>query len=357
MAHLLVSISGHGLGHLAQTGPVLSALRQRCPHLELTICSSLPHRHLARRIPGEFIHIPEADDFGFVMRDALSIDLPATADRYRQFHANWSERVLAAAAKLKVLKPDAILSNIAYLPLAAAAEARIPALALCSLNWADLFHHYFSDQFWATPIERQILAAYRAAALFLRTTPGMPMPRLKNVETIAPIARYVTPNRPHIANALGLSEYQRWGVAGLGGFDLPQPEAIWPQRPDLAWLLPAAWPGRRADIFHFDSTVDFGEILACADFFVTKPGYGSFVEASIQGVPVLYLRRPDWPEEPCLLTWLHRHNRALDLGGESDLAIQLPAALDRLPELALLPRPAAAGAEAAAQAILRHLPC
>ena len=39
---LLATISAHGLGHLAQSAPVLNALRRRVPQLDLTVASTLP---------------------------------------------------------------------------------------------------------------------------------------------------------------------------------------------------------------------------------------------------------------------------------------------------------------------------
>ena len=36
---------------------------------------------------------------------------------------------------------------------------------------------------------------------------------------------------------------------------------------------------------------------------LTKPGYSSFAEAATHGLPVLCVRRDDWPESPWLLRW------------------------------------------------------
>jgi len=121
--HLFADISGHGLGHLAQAAPVLAALRARCPDLRLTLRSSLPRERLAARIPGPFTHCREASDFGFVMHDALNIDLPASADRYRRCHEDWPQRVRREAETLATLAPDAVFTDVAYLPLAGAAAA------------------------------------------------------------------------------------------------------------------------------------------------------------------------------------------------------------------------------------------
>ena len=144
--HLFVDISSHGFGHLAITAPVLNAVSEIIPDFRLTIRSSLPAAKLQQRIKAPYTLIPQATDFGYVMIDATSINFAASAATYRQAHANWPARVADEARFLDNLKPDLVLSNVSYLPLAGAAAAGIPALSLCSLNWADLFDHYFADQ-------------------------------------------------------------------------------------------------------------------------------------------------------------------------------------------------------------------
>ena len=173
--HLFVDISSHGFGHLAITAPVLNQLATSDPNFRLTIRSALPATKLQQRIKPAFELIVGASDFGYVMIDATRIDLEASATAYRQAHADWAARVADEARFLSCLKPDLALTNVSYLPLAGAAAAGIPALSLCSLNWADLFAHFFGGQAWAKPIHTQMLAAYRSAQAFLRVTPGMAM--------------------------------------------------------------------------------------------------------------------------------------------------------------------------------------
>src|SRR5450830_779637 len=102
------------------------------------------------------------------MLDAVRIDFAATASAYRAQHANWRQRVADEAALLNRLQPDLVLTDVAYLPLAGAAQAGIPSLSMCSLNWADLFAHYFGRETWAASIHAEMLAAYRSAECFLR---------------------------------------------------------------------------------------------------------------------------------------------------------------------------------------------
>ncbi len=100
---LLADISAHGLGHLAQTAPVLNRLARLAPTLHLTVRSALPREHLGRRIDVSFDHVPEARDFGYVMHNAVDIDLPASAQRYRVFH----ERLADAGGRRSPLAPAA----------------------------------------------------------------------------------------------------------------------------------------------------------------------------------------------------------------------------------------------------------
>ncbi|MCK9380137.1 MAG: hypothetical protein M0P95_03595 [Sulfuritalea sp.] len=354
--HLLVDISAHGFGHLAQTAPVLDALASLLPTLRLTVRSALPRDQLARRIGAGFAHVPEARDFGFVMRNAVDIDHAASAQRYREFHAAWPQRVAAEAAWLRRHRVDALLSNVAYLPLAAAAEAGIPAAGLCSLNWADLFAHYFGAEPWAGIIHAQILAAYNASKGFLRVTPGLPMAGVTQRHDIGPIAHIGRPDRAGLAQRLDLKESERWVLLAMGGMDFRLPVQDWPPTPGLNWLVPGEWKIRRDDIRAADPAgLEFSDLLASVDAVVTKPGYGTFVEAACSGIPILYLQRDDWPETPCLTAWLAVHARAAVLTREQLLAGDFAEVLQGLWRAPAPAVPVANGADEAARQLVKAL--
>lgn len=354
--HLLVDISAHGLGHLAQTAPVLEALRGLLPGLRLTVRSALPRERLVLRIGGDFEHVAEARDFGFVMNNAVDIDLAASARRYREFHVCWPQRIAAEMDWLERHRIDALLSNVAYLPLAAAVQAGIPAVALSSLNWADLFASYFGGEAWAAPIHGQILAAYNTARCFLRISPGLPMAGIKRRHALAPVARIGRPDRPRISQMLDLNESERWLLIAMGGMEFRLPVENWPQIPGLNWLVPREWQIVRQDVRGFDLPgLTFTDLLASVDAVISKPGYGTFVEAACSGVPILYLERPDWPETPWFATWLAAHARAAVLTREQLERGDLVDALHRLWQAPPPILPAAGGATEAAQLLLREL--
>ncbi len=136
--HLYVALSGHGFGHLAQVAPVLNEWRRRWPEARLTVQSVLPKRVLRERIIGPFTLVVGAADFGMVMVDALAVNVAASLAAYRAFHAEWEARLAWQEDVLRQAAPDVLLADVPYLTLAAAARLNIPALALCSLNWADV---------------------------------------------------------------------------------------------------------------------------------------------------------------------------------------------------------------------------
>ena len=312
--HLFVDISSHGFGHLAQTAPVLNALRARLPGLQLTIRCDLPRERLARRIAGSFKHIPGASDFGLVMHSALDVDVAASCARYRAFHADWAARVAAEAQQLAHYQPDLVLSNISYLALAAAGQAHIPALALCSLNWAEIFYAYCSDAPDANQIRAQMLAAYNSAEAFLRLTPGMPMPGIDHLIDIGPVARRGENQRPLLNAALGLVPSERLVLMAMGGIAMRLPSMAWSSLPGLKWIVPQNTGLQRADVITLETLDrDFSDVLASCDCVLTKSGYGTFVEAAACGTPLVYVERPDWPEEPYLAAWLRQHNVAVGI--------------------------------------------
>ena len=309
--HLLVDISAHGLGHLSQSGLIIEALNALNPKIQITVRSALPLPILKRVIGINFNYLPHAVDIGFVMHNAVDIDFSKSAAAYRSFHANWQQRVHLESKWLSENRIDGVLTNAAYLSLAAANHAKIPSACLCSLNWAELFGHYLGKESWANNIHQEILSAYQQADVFLRVTPGLPMENLPNRKIIGPIARIGKSVRSELAHQLHLPEGNRWILISMGGMDFPIALEKWEKTPGVNWIVPAASYIDREDVRSFDAIdIAFPNVLASVDAVVTKPGYGIFAEAACSGIPILYLEREDWPETAPFAQWLQINARS-----------------------------------------------
>ncbi|MBI3446609.1 MAG: hypothetical protein HY055_14930 [Magnetospirillum sp.] len=327
--HLWLALSPHGFGHAAMTAPVIDALRRRCPHLRLTIQTSLPRSFLEERYGSDFEQVEEIPDFGLKMVSATRIDVEASAKSYREFHADWPGLVRREAERLRVAGPDLVLANIPYVTIAAAAEVGIPVVALSSLQWADIYRHYLGHLPEAGRIGAQMAAAYNSAHTFLRVTPAMAMPSIKNVVDIGVVARRGRDRHCELRQHLGLTGAgERLGLIAFGGIDHDFPAELWPVMEGWRWFCTGPIPEGRVDLLPVAAAgMAFSDLLASVDVVVTKPGYGTFTEAALAGIPVLYIKRPDWPESPFLDDWLEKHTRALavevdDLLGEG-LRLQL----------------------------------
>lgn len=353
--HLLAAISAHGLGHLAQTAPVIDALRRRVPRLRLTIASTLPEARMRQRIGGGFRLEARALDLGFVMHDALRIDLPASAAAYREWHADWDDRIARTTQWLAGLRPDLLLSNVACLPLAAAQRLGLPAYGMSSLNWADLFAHVYGGEPWAPAIHAQLLQAYRAATAFIKLTPGMDMPQLPRGVWAGPVASLGQRRRDELRLRLQAEAGERIVLIAFGGIDTRLPLEQWRFDAGLRWLVPAGWGVRHPRVTAIEALDwPFGDLLASVDALIGKPGYGTFVEAACQGTPLLYAARPGWPEQEPLLRWLRAHGRALQVEDAALRSGALAGPLAALWPLPEKPPVVPSGAEEIAARLAAH---
>jgi UDP:flavonoid glycosyltransferase YjiC (YdhE family) len=306
--HVLLALSGHGYGHLAQAAPVVNALRTQIPGLVVSVCGSLPRKVVAARIDGEFNYRQAELDPVLRMLNAWQVDAAASQQVYRAFHRNWQAGFQSDIDLLQQLQPDLVLADIPYRILLAAAERNIPTLALCSLNWASIYRVYCDEGDEDRQIIRQINSAYRCASVFLAPRPSINMPELDNVTAIGPIARTGLRRQQSLLKKCAAGMDKRPVLVALGGIATQLPLDNWPRIDAVVWIFAEALQSGRADMVNLDSLdMRFIDVLASSDAVLTKPGYGTYAEAVCNGVPVLTIERKDWPETEFLNGWVVQH--------------------------------------------------
>ena len=205
-----------------------------------------------------------------------------------------------------------------YLILDAAGALGVPAVALCSLNWADIFQAYCAEFNGAAQIHAEILNAYQQARTFLRPQPAMPMPELANTQAIAPVVQAAVPQPEHLRTVANAPASQRFVLVALGGIGMHYPLEDWPHLADVVWIVPDSAldtytpAAQRRDFFRASQfELAYADLLASSDLVLTKTGYGTQTEAVANQVPALCVMRGDWPEEPYLFAW-HREQGEVD---------------------------------------------
>jgi UDP:flavonoid glycosyltransferase YjiC (YdhE family) len=306
--HLLLALSGHGYGHLAQCAPVINALWAEHPDLKLTVCGALPQDIVAERLDRPFdYHCVELDPV-LQMFNAWEVNVLASQQVYREFHDNRDVGLQQDLDLLRQLSPDLVLADIPWRILSAAAQLGIPAIGLCSLNWAAIYAAYCQGDSKDRQMIAQMISAYQTARVFLNPEPSIPMPQLDNTQAIGPIARRGIRQKPLICTQQGIPQNTNIVLIALGGITTDMPLEHWPRIDNTVWIFSSSVCLKRDDFLDV-STLDmpFVDVLASADVVLTKPGYGTYAEAVCNGVPVLTIERPDWPETNELTRWVRRY--------------------------------------------------
>lgn len=349
---VVFDVSGHGFGHLGQAAPVIQALRARCPHCRIVLRSAHPASLLRDFLGCEVVLAPPPPEATMVMHGPTSVDAAGSAEAHRRVCERWEEHVAREAARLAALKPTILVSDVSYLSLAAAKRLGIPAIALCSLNWADIYRAYCGTEAGASAVLETIEAAYAAADVFLQVEPHMPMDGLSNLRSIGPVARIGHDRRRDLEAAADIPRGRKIVLVSLGG--IPGGDGLdLPQVPGVHWLAGAGVTGPVGTVTGAGAlAMPFLDLLASSDAVITKVGYSTFVEAACNGTALVSAPRDDWPESPYLIAWAERNARFALTGSGLD-APEIRRALEDV--LSAPPRPPvpATGVEEACRVIAK----
>ena len=359
MPRIWCAISGHGYGHAAQVVPVLNALGALVPGVTAILRTTVPASFFQDRLTIPWEQSPVQQDVGCIQDGPLNIDIDATWEAHRQFHETWDTRLSDEVAAMQAVSPALIIADTPYLAIEAGSRAGIPTIALANLTW-DLVLKEFcraSDHTQQQLIQR-IRTSYAKADMALRITPAPNIDTFSNIIDIGPIASPASPERGRLASVLSLMPNERTVLVGFCGIPLTSlPLEQIEQLRRYRFLFDGPVPAGYTRI-HSTKTLPFSfkTLLASVDIIMTKPGYGTIVEAVALQQPIVYVRRYNFADEPPLVDYLHRYGRGVELSlddftqGRWEAALQ--QALDR--PVPSLPPPPATGAAEAADAIARY---
>ena len=338
MPLIWAAISAHGFGHAAQVVPVLNALGGLVPDLRVLLRTTVPETFFVDRLKIPWEISPVQQDVGCVQQGPMRINIEATWREHHQFHRTWSERLQAEIESMRTAKPDLILADTPYLAVAAGKAAAIPTVALASFTWDMILSEYQAPPGIDTQsIMQSIRQAYGQADLGLRITPSPALDCFQRIHVIPPIAEPAIAARPHLTEFLSLRPGNRTVLIGFGGVPLTSlPFETVESLPGYQFLFDGSTPRESKRFTSIKSLpFSFKTLLASVDVIMTKPGYGTVVEAVALQVPTVYVRRYNFGDEQSLVDYLHRYGRGLELSMDDfmkghwattlESAIKLPA--------------------------------
>ncbi|AUB81589.1 hypothetical protein [Candidatus Thiodictyon syntrophicum] len=305
MPHLLLAVTAHGYGHLAQSSPVVEALARRVPGLRVTLQSDIDPALARRRLPPGFTLLHEPADPGLIMDGPLVTRWEESLAAQIAFEADYERHLQRQLATLRDLAPDLVLADVPWLPLEAARRLGIPAVGLCSFTWYDILRECPLRDQVPDALLAHLRRVYAQADLFIRPVPAMAMQWLPNARTVGPIARRAPDRRAELRRRFGCPADRPLALMQFGGFEGLDPLRDWPEQDQVHWLVQDLPGPRRRDAAALgEHGLEVLDVLGSVDLILGKPGYGTYAEAACNGVPVLHLPREDWPEAAALDAWL-----------------------------------------------------
>jgi len=348
------AISGHGYGHAAQVVPVLNALGTLVPGLNAILRTTVPASFFRDRLTIQWTLSPAQQDIGCIQEGPLTIDIDATWAAHQRFHNTWEARLSHEVAAMQAASPTLVIADTPYLAIEAGSCAQIPTFALASLTWDLVLKEYCraTDHSQQQLIQR-VRKSYAKADMALRITPAPRIDAFSNMIDIGPIASPAFPERARLASVLALAPNEKTVLIGFGGIPLTSlPLEQIGQLPHYRFLIDGPAPAGYSRI-HSTETLPFSfkTLLASVDVIMTKPGYGTIVEAVTLQQPVVYVRRYNFVDEPPLVDYLQRHGRGVEMSMKEFKSGRWEAAIRKADETTIpsaAPPPPTGAAQAAA---------
>lgn len=354
------AISGHGFGHAAQVVPVLNALGPLVPGITAILRTTVPASFFRDRLAIPWDLQPAQQDVGCIQDGPLTIDIEKTWTAHERFHHTWESRLSVEVTAMQAASPALIIADTPYLAIEAGFRAQIPAIALANFTWDLVLKDYSqaSDHSQQQLIQR-IRDSYAKADSALRITPAPKIDAFSQMVDIGPIASPSSPERNRLASELDLQPDERTVLVGFGGIPLKslpleQMEQLRPYR----FLFDGPVPHGYSRV-HSTTTLplSFKTLLASVDIIMTKPGYGTIVEAVALQQPVVYVRRYNFADEQPLVDYLHRYGRGTELSLDDFTLGNWEPAFQQIltAPFPTLPTPVPTGAAEAANVIAQRL--
>ncbi|MDB9534664.1 glycosyl transferase [Dolichospermum planctonicum CS-1226] len=305
---IYIAITNHGFGHATRTASIANTIQKLCPEALLILVTTAPRWLLESYIKGDFILRQRAFDLGVIQVDSLIMDKPATLEKLREIKKNHKSLIASEVNFISQNRVNLILADIPFLAAGFAEAANIPCWMISNFGW-DLIYRDWGGEF--AEIADWISNWYAKSHRLFRLPFHEPMSAFTNITDVG-----LTGGSPRFS----IDELRsNWGIntppektilLTFGGYGLQQiPYTNTSKFPDWQFItfdfLAPDLPNLIKVTNRQYRPVDFMPI--CGRI-ISKPGYGTFSEATLLDVPVVTIPRDDFAEAPFMLAGITNFN-------------------------------------------------
>jgi hypothetical protein len=305
---IYIAITNHGFGHATRTASIANTIQKLCPEALLILVTTAPRWLLESYMEGDFILRQRAFDLGVVQVDSLTMDKSATLEKLREIKKNHKSLIASEVNFIRQNRVNLILADIPFLAAGFAEAANIPCWMISNFSW-DFIYRDWGGEF--TEIADWISDWYRKCDLLFRLPFHEPMSAFTNITDVG-----LTGGSPHFS----IDKLRtNWGIntppektilltfGGLGLQAIPYTNIN--KFPDWQFITFDASAPDLPNLIKVTNRqyrpVDFMPI--CGRI-ISKPGYGTFSEATLLDVPVVTIPRDDFAEAAFMLAGITNYN-------------------------------------------------
>ncbi|MDB9456656.1 glycosyl transferase [Dolichospermum circinale] len=327
---IYIAITNHGFGHATRTASIANTIQKLCPEALLILVTTAPRWLLESYIEGDFILRQRAFDLGVIQIDSLIMDKPATLEKLREIRKNHKSLIASEVNFIRQNRVNLILADIPFLAAGFAEAANIPCWMIGNFGW-DLIYRDWGGEF--TEIADWISNWYAKSNRLFRLPFHESMSAFPHITDVG-----LTGGSPRFS----IDELRsNWGIntpsektilLTFGGYGVQQiPYTNVSKFPDWQFIT---FDFLAPDLLNLIKVtnrqyrpVDFMPI--CGRI-ISKPGYGTFSEATLLDVPVVTIPRDDFAEAAFMLAGITNYNHHQIITGSEffqgdwDFLYQLP---------------------------------
>lgn len=276
---------------------------------------------------------------GLIQRTCFELDADATRYQYQLLARQLDQRIANEARFLQDNQFDAVLSDVAAIPLAAAAQVGLPSAVIGNFSWDWILEPLFVGRPELMAYLERMQQQYRSAAMYFRLPFHAAQHPFQELQEAPLVGRRSGLSRDTILARLGITQQQQrplilvavggWQATDLGRINV---DGCTGYRFLVVGDLPVSAPG--AELVHLPfelgSGIGFPDLVKLADAGIVKPGYGTCAEFVVNAGRMVGITRTDNREAAVLREATEHYIPYCPLGLEDFLGGQWQPALDKI---------------------------
>ncbi|WP_353929653.1 glycosyl transferase [Okeanomitos corallinicola TIOX110] len=305
---LYLAITNHGFGHTTRTASIAAEIQKLYPQVLLIIVTTAPRWLLESYIPGDFILRQRSFDLGVVQTDSLTMDKVATLQKLKEIKKNQNSLIASEVNFIRQNRVNLILADVPFLATGFAQAASVPCWMTSNFSW-DFIYRDWGGEFieiadwisdWYTKSDRLFRLPFHAPMsafpniIDVGLTGGSPKFSAEEIRTTWGITAPQEKTILLTFGGLGLQAIPYENIRKFSDWQFITFDASAPDLPNLIKIKNRQY-----------RPVDFMPICGKV---MSKPGYSTFAEATLLGLPIITIPRDDFAEAALLLTGIQNYN-------------------------------------------------